>query len=69
MAITVSLSPLPIKAANMLIMDNSEQITSHLSCLQVQKLLTLHWRLFSEWGCYCVAFSFAYEGCQYIGYA
>jgi len=52
-----------------MIMDNSKQITLQLTYLQVQKSLTLCWCSFSEWGCYCVAFSFHYKGCQYIGYA
>jgi len=38
----MSLSLLPIKAANMLIMDNSEQIASQTTYLQQQKSLTLH---------------------------
>jgi len=28
----------------------------------------LHWHSISVWGIECVAFSFAYEGCQYIHY-
>jgi len=67
-AVTMSLSLLPIKAAKMLIMDNSKQIASHLASLQDHESLTLCWRSFSEWGCYHVAFSFASKGCQYIGY-
>jgi hypothetical protein len=33
----MSLSPLPIKAANMLIMENSKQIASQLTNLKDQK--------------------------------
>jgi hypothetical protein len=40
-AVTVSLSVLPIKAANMMIIDNSKQIALQLTHLQVQKSLTL----------------------------
>ena len=40
--VTVSLSLLPIMAANTLVMDNSEQITYQLPYLQDQKLLRLH---------------------------
>ena len=68
-AVTVSHSPLPIKADNMLIMNNSEPIASQLGYLQLQILLTLRWWSHSEWGCYHIAFSFTYQGCQYIGYA
>jgi len=66
-AVTVSLSLLLIKAANTLVIHNSEQIASHLSYLQHWELLMLRWRSFSEWGCDCVAITFAYKGCQYIG--
>jgi len=31
--------------------------------------LMLHWGSFSEWGSDCVAFSVAYKGCHYFGYA
>jgi hypothetical protein len=36
------LSLLPLMAANMLIMDNSEQMASQWTYLQDQKVLTLH---------------------------
>ena len=68
-AVTVSNSPLPIKADNTLIVNNTKQIASQLSWLQLEKLLTLPWRSHSEWSCYRVAIPFAYQGCQYIGYA
>jgi len=38
----MSLSLLPIKDANMLIMDNSEQMAFQWTYLQDQKLLTFH---------------------------
>jgi hypothetical protein len=38
----VSRSPLPIPAANKLVMHNSDQITFQLPYLQDQQLLTLH---------------------------
>jgi hypothetical protein len=40
-AVTVSDSLFPVQADNTLIMNNSEQIASKLSCLQLEKLLTL----------------------------
>jgi len=46
LAVTVSLSLLPIMAANMMIMHNSKQITTKLPYLQDQKLLRLCRRLF-----------------------
>jgi len=42
-AVTVSLSLFPIKAANTLIMHNSEQLTFYLPYLQDQKSWTLCW--------------------------
>jgi len=45
-AVTVMLSILPIKAANMLIMHNSDKITIKLPYLQDQNSLMLFWRLF-----------------------
>jgi len=50
-------------------MPNSNQITIQLPYLQDQKLMTIHWRWFSEWGSDHVAVAVAYESCQYIGYA
>jgi len=38
----MSLSLLPINDANMLIIDNSDQMASQWTYLQDQKLLTLH---------------------------
>jgi len=62
----MSLSLLPIKAANMLIMDTSEQMASQWNDLQEQKPLTLLRRSLSECACYRVDFSFAGKGCPYI---
>jgi len=62
----VARSLLPIKVANLLIMNNSEQITFQLSCLQVQNSLTLHWRSFWKWGCYCIAFSLAIKAANIV---
>jgi len=50
-------------------MDHSERIGPQSSCLQVQKSFTLGLLSHSEWGYYRVAFSFAYKGSQYVGYA
>ena len=69
MVVTVPRFLLPITVANLLIMNDSKQITSQLSCLQVQKSLTLCWRSFWELACYCVVFFVGYKGCQYFGYA
>lgn len=66
---TVLLSLLRIEVANMLLMHNSKEIIVQLPYLQDQKLLTLHWSSFPECGIDCVACSFAYKGCHYIGYA
>ena len=46
-AVTMSISPLPIEAADTLIMDNSKQIASQTTYLQDQNSLTLRWRSFS----------------------
>ena len=67
-AVTVSRSPVPIKVSYLLIMNNSKQISSQLSCLQVQKSLTLQWQWFWEWGFHRVAIAIRYKGCQYFGY-
>ena len=45
-AVTLSISVLPINAANMLVMNNSDQITFQWLYLQDQTLLMLHWRSF-----------------------
>jgi len=48
---------------------NSDSNTSQLPYLQDQKLLTLRWRLLSQWGSDHVACCFAYKGRHYNGYA
>ena len=63
-----SLVFLPRKAANTIIMHHSEQVCYYLPDLQVQKLMTLCWRSFSQWGRENVALSFAYKGGQYLIY-
>ena len=67
-AVTVSISLLPIMAAHTLVIDNSEQISSQLTYLPQIISLTLHWRSVSECGCYRAAVSFAYKGCQSVEY-
>jgi len=65
-AVTAFLSLSPTKAANISVMQNSEQITFEIPYLQDQKSLTLHWRSF--WGdCSDVVASiFASKGGQCI---
>jgi len=60
-SVTVLLSLLWMKAANTLVMPNSDYVTIQLLYLQDQKSLMLHWRSFSEWGSDHVAVSFAYD--------
>jgi len=67
-AVTVSISLLPIMAAHTLVIDNSEQISSQLTYLPQIISLTLHWRSVSECGCYRAAVSFVYKGCQSVEY-
>jgi hypothetical protein len=62
----MSLFLVPNKAANMLIMHNSYQITSKWTFSQCTNSLMLHGRALTDWGCYHVAFACAYKGCQYI---
>jgi len=54
--------------ANRLIIDNSEQIANQFTYIQNQKLLTLHRCSFPGCGCYHVAGSSAYKGCQWVDY-
>jgi len=68
-ALTVLAALLAIKDANTLVMHNSKQITVQLPYLQDVKSLTLHWHSYGECVIDCVAFSFAYRGCQYVAYA
>jgi len=67
-SVTMSLSALPIKAANSLIMDNNNEIVSQFTYLQDWKSWTLCWRWFLEWDSPHVAISLAYKRCGYIGY-
>jgi len=62
---------LPMTAANAMFLDeyDREGAPDRLPKMQDQTSLTLHWRSISEWGMECVAFSFAYNGSQYIHYA
>jgi len=65
---TWSRSFLRVKATYMLVINNSDQINIELPYLQHQKLLTLRWRSFSEWGSDRVTSSVASKGCQYCYY-
>jgi len=67
--VTVLLAPLPLKAANTLVMDNSNQMTFQLPYVQDQKSFMLRRHSFSECGSYQVACSFDGKGGQYVGYA
>jgi len=67
-AVTVSISLLPIKAAHILVMDNSDQIGFQLTYLALKISLRLRWRAVSECGSYRAAVTFAYEGCQSVDY-
>jgi hypothetical protein len=51
-----------MKAANSRYIDVCDQLAIRLPKMLDQKLLTLSWRSFSEWGGKCVTFSFAYKG-------
>ena len=59
----MSLSVLPIQAADKLLIDNRVQIIFQSTQLQDQTSLTLWWLSISQSGCYCVVVYFAYEGC------
>jgi len=67
-AVTSTLMLLPIQVANTLIMDKCRSTALGLYKMQHPNSSTLCWRSFSEWGCDHVAFPFANEGCQYLGY-
>jgi len=64
----LSLAFLLIKAANIFIMPHSNQVSNYLPNLQDQKLLTLCWHSFSEWGRERVTSSLAYNASQYLIY-
>ena len=59
---------LPIKASNSWYIDVCDHSPVGLPKVQEQKLLTLCWRSFSEWGRECVTFSFAYKCSLYLIY-
>jgi len=67
-AVTVSLTLLPIKASNMMVMWISDQVDLELPYLHDRKSETLLWHSFSEWGSDRVAFFLAYKGCQNVGH-
>jgi len=67
--VTIQVYLLPIQAANMSVMHNSDQITVQWPYLQDHKSLTLCWRSISEWGGNGIGDSFAYKSCQYVSYA
>jgi hypothetical protein len=67
-AVRVSLSLLPIRATNTVIIYNNDYFTFHLSDLHDQYWLTLHWCSFSEWPRNCVTFSIAYKCSLYLIY-
>jgi len=56
------------KAANTSFMNGCNHSPLRLPKMHSQKLLTLHWRSFSGWGCDCMVYSFAQKGCQNVGY-
>jgi len=68
-AVTVSVTFSPVKAANILVMHDSEQIGFQLPFIKDWKLLMLSLHSFSEWGRDRVALSFAYNGWHYVVYA
>jgi len=61
----VALSLFPIKVSNTMSMNSNNQIASELPDLQDQKLLTLRWCSYSEWGREPVALSSAWKASQY----
>jgi len=68
-AVTLPVSFLPIKAANTLVMHNSEQISFQLPYLKDLKSLMLSWHSFPECGSDRVTLSYALKCCQYDAYA
>jgi len=68
-AVTVSLSVVPIKTANMLILNGRSRISTELPYLQNHISLTLRWRSFSEWDSDRVAICLANKDCQHLGFA
>jgi len=64
-AASVSLYHVHMMGANTLIMSSNDRITFYLPDSQDQNLLTLSWRIFSEWGRECFALSVALKASQY----
>ena len=64
----VLFTPLPRKAANIIVMDSSDHVTIRLLYLQDWILLTLRWRAFSGWGREPKTTIFDLEGSQYLVY-
>ena len=59
---------LPIKSTNSPYIDVCDHSPIRLPTMQDQKLWTLCWLSFSEWGWECVTFSFAYKCSLYLNY-
>jgi len=66
--VKTTLTMLRIIAANNSIMGKSRTPALGLYMKQLPKSLTLHWRSFSQCGCYNVTVAFAHKGCQYVDY-
>jgi len=66
---SLSLWVLPLKAGNISLMDVCNQSELCLHKMQSKKLLTSHWRAFTDWHGDCVAVTSATKCCQYIAYA
>jgi len=64
----LSLTFLPIRAANTFNTHYSNQVTDSLPDLQNEKSLMLCWRSLSKWGMEHIAFSFDYKGSLYLIY-
>jgi len=65
---SLSLLFLPQKAANTSFMDVFNQLPLRLCRMERPKSLMLSWHSFSVWGSDHITISFAYKGCQYVGY-
>jgi hypothetical protein len=59
---------LPIMAANSWYIDVCDHSPSRLPKMQDQKLFTLHWCSFSDWGRECITFVSVYKGSLYLIY-
>jgi hypothetical protein len=67
-AVTMLFSVLPKKAASMLVMDSSDQVTFLLQDIQDKKSLTLHFRIFPGWGREHDSINLDWEASQYLVY-